>query len=116
MTRERILVVDDEAGVRSSLQGILEDEGYRVDTDSSAEGALKRLTAEQYDLVLLDVWLPKMDGMEALERMREEEIDTPVIVISGRQERLSPNNLATIHARRALWERLIVNSPRKIAS
>jgi two-component system nitrogen regulation response regulator NtrX len=83
MTRERILVIDDEAGVRSSLQGILEDEGYRVDTDSSAEGALRRLTAEQYDLVLLDVWLPKMDGMEALARMRDAQIDTPVIIISG---------------------------------
>ncbi len=83
MSRERILVVDDEAGVRSSLRGILEDEGYRVDTDSTAEAALTRLAAEQYDLVLLDVWLPKMDGMEALERMRDEELDTPVIVISG---------------------------------
>ena len=83
MTQERILVVDDEAGVRSSLQGILEDEGYRVDTDSSAEGALRRLEREPYDLVLLDIWLPNMDGMKALEKMREEELDTPVIMISG---------------------------------
>ena len=81
--QERILIVDDEAGVRSSLQGILEDEGYRVDTDSSAEGALRRLAREQYDLVLLDICLPNMDGMKALEKMRDEELDTPVIMISG---------------------------------
>ena len=81
--QERILIVDDEAGVRSSLKGILEDEGYRVDTDSSAEGALRRLSREQYDLVLLDIWLPNMDGMKALEKMRDEELDTPVIMISG---------------------------------
>ena len=83
MSKERILVVDDEAGVRSSLQGILEDEGYRVDTDSSAEAALARLSGGQYDLVLLDIWLPKMDGMEALERMIDDELDIPVIMISG---------------------------------
>ena len=83
MSKERILVVDDEAGVRSSLQGILEDEGYRVDTDSSAEAALARLSGGQYDLVLLDIWLPKMDGMQALEKMIDDELDTPVIMISG---------------------------------
>jgi len=83
MSKERILVVDDEAGVRSSLQGILEDEGYRVDTDSSAEAALARLSGGQYDLVLLDIWLPKMDGMQALEKMIDDELDMPVIMISG---------------------------------
>ena len=83
MTQERILIVDDEAGVRSSLQAILEDEGYRVDTDSNAEDALARLTHDPFDLILLDIWLPNMDGMEALEKMRDEEIDTPVIMISG---------------------------------
>ena len=83
MPKERILVVDDEAGVRSSLQGILEDEGYRVDTDESAEGALSRLSGDLYDLVLLDVWLPGMDGIEALEKIRDQDLDTPVIMISG---------------------------------
>ncbi len=83
MSQERILIVDDEAGVRSSLQGILKDEGYRVDTDASAEGALSRLAHDEYDLVLLDIWLPNMDGMEALEKMRDEDLDTPVIMISG---------------------------------
>jgi len=83
MASEKILVVDDEAGVRSSLSGILEDEGYRVEAVSSAEKGLSRLSAEPYDLVMLDIWLPEMDGMEALEKIRARELDTPVIMISG---------------------------------
>jgi two-component system nitrogen regulation response regulator NtrX len=83
MANEKILVVDDEAGVRTSLQGILEDEGYRVDTVESAESALARITAGRYDLVLLDIWLPNMDGMEALARIRERDSDLAVIMISG---------------------------------
>ncbi|MGH9337295.1 MAG: sigma-54-dependent transcriptional regulator, partial [Vicinamibacteria bacterium] len=79
----RILVVDDEAGVRNSLQGILEDEGYRVDTVESAEAALGRISTGRYDLVLLDIWLPSMDGMEALSHIRERDPDAAVIMISG---------------------------------
>jgi two-component system nitrogen regulation response regulator NtrX len=69
--------------VRSSLQGILEDEGYRVETVESAEVALARITARRYDLVLLDIWLPNMDGMEALARIRERDPEAAVIMISG---------------------------------
>jgi two-component system nitrogen regulation response regulator NtrX len=83
MSSERILVVDDEAGVRNSLQGILEDEGYRVDTVESAEAALARIATGRYDLVLLDIWLPNMDGMEALARIRERDPEAAVIMISG---------------------------------
>jgi two-component system nitrogen regulation response regulator NtrX len=83
MPNERILVVDDEGGVRSSLQGILEDEGYRVDTVESAEAALARMSTGRFDLVLLDIWLPNMDGMEALARIRERDPDAAVIMISG---------------------------------
>ena len=56
--RERVLVVDDEAGVRASLAAILGDEGYAVDGVESGEAALTALGDRRYDLVLLDVWLP----------------------------------------------------------
>ena len=83
MSRERILVVDDEAGVRSSLKGVLEDEGYSVSTVSSAEDGLARLEKDSFDLVILDVWLPQMDGVEALEKIREKRQDVATVMISG---------------------------------
>jgi two-component system nitrogen regulation response regulator NtrX len=81
--RESILVVDDEAGVRSSLAGILGDEGYVVETVDSGEACLAALEARRYDLLLLDVWLPKMDGLETLSRVRTLDPELPVVVISG---------------------------------
>jgi two-component system nitrogen regulation response regulator NtrX len=81
--RESILVVDDEAGVRASLTGILGDEGYLVDAVESGEASLLALEARKYDLLLLDVWLPKMDGIETLSRVRTLDPELPVVVISG---------------------------------
>ena len=81
--RERVLVVDDETGVRASLVGILGDEGYAVDAVESGEAALAALEARRYDLVLLDVWLPGADGLEVLGRISESDRDVPVVVISG---------------------------------
>jgi two-component system nitrogen regulation response regulator NtrX len=78
-----ILIVDDEAGVRSSLGGVLRDEGYIVDAVDSGEACLEQVTKSIYELVLLDVWLPGIDGMATLERLRERHIDVPVIMISG---------------------------------
>src|SRR5262245_25779092 len=81
--RESILIVDDEAGVRSSLQGILGDEGYAAESVDSGEAALKAVENRRFDLLLLDVWLPGMDGLETLSRIRTLDADLPVVVISG---------------------------------
>jgi two-component system, NtrC family, nitrogen regulation response regulator NtrX len=81
--RESILVVDDEAGVRSSLAGILGDEGYVVDTVDSGEACLQALDGRRFDLILLDVWLPRLDGLETLSRLRLIDPEVPVVVISG---------------------------------
>lgn len=78
-----ILIVDDEAGVRSSLAGVLRDEGYTVDAVDSGEACLEQVTQQSYDAILLDIWLPGMDGLATLERLRERRIDCPVIMISG---------------------------------
>jgi two-component system nitrogen regulation response regulator NtrX len=78
-----ILIVDDDAGVRSSLGGVLRDEGYVVDTADSGERCLEQVALRPYDLILLDIWLPGMDGLVTLERLRDRRVDVPVIMISG---------------------------------
>ena len=85
MKPKRVLVVDDEPGIRRSLSGILEDEGYAVDAVESGEACLAALPGAGYGLVLLDIWLPGMDGMEVLTRIQEIPFaERPVVVmISG---------------------------------
>ncbi|MDL2216227.1 sigma-54 dependent transcriptional regulator [Desulfovibrio sp. OttesenSCG-928-M14] len=79
----RLLIVDDEEGIRLSLRGILEDEGYVVLEADSAEAGLAFLDKEHADLVFLDVWLPGMDGMTMLDRLQERHPGLPVLMISG---------------------------------
>src|SRR5579862_3748896 len=79
----RILIVDDESGIRESLGALLRDEGYEIETLSSGEDCLARVERDKFDLVLLDVWLPKMDGLETLEKLQSQD-DAPIVVmISG---------------------------------
>ncbi|MBF8301673.1 MAG: ntrX [Acidobacteria bacterium] len=78
-----ILIVDDEPGVRSALGGVLRDEGYEVDAVDRGEVCLERLAQQAYDVVVLDIWLPGMDGLATLARMRERQIDVQVVIISG---------------------------------
>ena len=78
-----VLIVDDEPGVRSALAGVLRDEGYQVDAVESGESCLERLSRQPYDVVVLDVWLPGMDGLATLTRMRERQVDSQVVIISG---------------------------------
>jgi two-component system nitrogen regulation response regulator NtrX len=78
-----ILIVDDERGIRESLGALLRDEGYEIEAVTSGEECLARLEARGFDLVLLDVWLPKMDGMQVLERIQQLEGTPMVVMISG---------------------------------
>ena len=80
---QSILIVDDEAGIRDSLSSILMEEGYAVESVGSGEECLARLAKRPIDLVLLDVWLPRMDGIETLERMRRDGHFPMVVMISG---------------------------------
>jgi two-component system nitrogen regulation response regulator NtrX len=78
-----ILIVDDERGIRETLRGVLEDEGFEVETVASGEACLKSLETNNFGCILLDVWLPKIDGLETLKRLREEGNDAAVVMISG---------------------------------
>jgi two-component system nitrogen regulation response regulator NtrX len=81
--KPHILIVDDEAGIRESLASILKDESYSVEAVGSAEEALVRTAAGDVEVVLLDVWLPGIDGLEALSRMQSLPRPPAVIMISG---------------------------------
>jgi two-component system, NtrC family, nitrogen regulation response regulator NtrX len=78
-----VLIVDDEAGVRSALSGVLRDEGYAVDAVDSGEACLDRVLRAPYDVIVLDIWLPGIDGLATLARLRDRRVDAPVVMISG---------------------------------
>jgi two-component system nitrogen regulation response regulator NtrX len=78
----KILIVDDEQSIRATLANILEDEGHRTVLCESGEEAIAHFARDEYDLAILDLWLPGIDGMSVLERMRSNNAP-PVIVISG---------------------------------
>ncbi len=84
MGKTTILVVDDEPGIRSSLKGALEDEGFLVSTAASGEEGLKQIEKNKPDVVLLDVLMPPgIDGIETLRRIKASGSDAAVIIISG---------------------------------
>jgi two-component system nitrogen regulation response regulator NtrX len=83
MTEPAVLIIDDEEGIRESLSGIFEDEGYAALTASSGEEALKMLREQSPDLIMLDVWLPGIDGVQTLKEIKNLKPDLPVIMISG---------------------------------
>ncbi len=83
MTDTSVLIVDDEEGIRETLSGIFQDEGYNVITAGSGEEALKILKEQSPDLVLLDVWLSGIDGVETLQEIKKTNPELPVVIISG---------------------------------
>jgi len=83
MAGEHILIVDDEPGIRATLRGVLEDEGYRVSTAASGQDALATVAEELPDLVFLDIWMSGLDGLDTLTEMKRLRPDVTVVMISG---------------------------------
>lgn len=79
----KILVVDDDKGIRRTLRDILEFERYDVEESPDGLDAVVKIKQRQYDVIIMDIKMPKMDGMEAIERIQLLSPDTPVIMISG---------------------------------
>jgi len=83
MIKDKVLIIDDEAGIRSSLKGILEDENYAVKTADSGEQALQIIRREKFDIVFLDIWLPEMNGIEVLKEIKAVDENIQVVMITG---------------------------------
>src|SRR5687767_5891582 len=80
---DSILIVDDERGIRDTLRAVMEDEGFVADAVASGEECLKALGRRAYGCILLDVWLPGIDGLETLKQLRAAGSDAAVVIISG---------------------------------
>lgn len=82
----RLLLVEDEPFLSDSIAKSLRRQGYSVDICADGEAAIEAVTLEPYDLVLLDLNLPKVDGMTVLRTIRKEDLQTPVLILSARSE------------------------------
>src|SRR5437016_5570909 len=82
-SKGRILVVDDEADIRESLEALLDLEGYHVELAINATEGLKKIEAGSYDLILLDLMMPDRSGMEVLKEVRERDSETPIFMITA---------------------------------
>jgi two-component system nitrogen regulation response regulator NtrX len=78
-----VLIVDDEHGIRETLRGVLEDEGFEIETVESGEDCLTAVQSKNFGCILLDVWLPGIDGLETLKKLRDNGNDAGVVMISG---------------------------------
>src|SRR5690242_2854721 len=82
-TQKTILVVDDEDGVRESVREVLSDEGYRVVDTADGTQVLRIIKEQRPELVLLDIWMPQMDGIGLLKEIKSQEPDINVVMVSG---------------------------------
>src|SRR5262244_1216993 len=80
---DSILIVDDERGIRDTLRAVMEDEGFVADAVATGEECLKALGRRAYGCILLDVWLPGIDGLETLKQLRAAGSEAAVVIISG---------------------------------
>ena len=81
---KRILLVEDEPGLVLTLRDRLTKEGYAIDTSADGESGLERAAREAFDLVLLDVMLPRLNGFDMLRELRKRGVDTPVIMLTAK--------------------------------
>jgi two-component system alkaline phosphatase synthesis response regulator PhoP len=83
---KRLLLIEDEPGLVLTLRDRLTREGYAIETSSDGESGLERAAGEAFDLVLLDVMLPRMNGFDVLRELRKRSVETPVIMLTAKSQ------------------------------
>jgi len=84
--KKRILVVDDEEDIRFVLRMLLERHGFEVETAEDGLDALEKIRSQKFDLVILDILMPKMDGFQVAKRMEQMGVQTPVIMLTAKAD------------------------------
>lgn len=101
IAKKKILIVDDEESLRNLYVSLLQEEGYEVDGAQDGEEAYKKMTANTYDLVLLDFLIPKMDGTQVISKLKEDrggKLTVPIVILSNMEpsfvkEKVTPLDL-----------------------
>ena len=83
---EKILVAEDEPSVRRLISFKLEKENFTVDVEENGQNVMEKLRSEDYDVLILDLMLPGLDGLQILKRIRQEEIDISVLILSAKSQ------------------------------
>jgi CheY-like chemotaxis protein len=81
--QNRVLVVDDDEAIRKLIAAILRRRSFHVDTVANGEEALRKLAEQHYDLMLLDLMMPKVDGYSVIDRVREQKLDVEIVVVTA---------------------------------
>lgn len=94
-TRARILLVDDNVNGLAARKSVLEELGYRIVTSTSGADALEQFASHQFDLVITDYKMQRMDGLELIGRLRKQTPDLPIVLVSGYVDMLGLNEAST---------------------
>lgn len=82
----KILIIEDDQAIREAIKEGLEDEAYAVDTASDGEEGYLSASADEYDLIILDIMMPKMTGHEVCAKLRQEKIKTPILMLTAKNQ------------------------------
>lgn len=85
---KRVLIVDDEPSITKLLKFNLEKEGYRIETAEDGQVAMALILDQHFDFIILDLMLPNMDGMEICKRTRQEKIETPILILTAKDDEI----------------------------
>lgn len=114
MNKKRILLADGNANMRQSLAEFLRDDGYAIVEVEDGLEALKRINTNEYDLVIAEIKMPKMDGIELLENIKQVKPNLPVILVSGFAIQQTVDEIKRLGGYKHLWKPYDMNIVKEV--